>query len=261
MKAIQGFARATRGLRAEIGGLKESVKAATETLKSMEEEHETERAQADFDVQQAFERASREKKLFRVESLQHSDLAVRRFTYAPSWAEFVSLVTELRQYASGNTGSGTLDFQNMVAIALIRLRHALTLEFLAVMFFGNISLYSNVDRIIHDMWILIDASLFAKTIRLLSAAEIRQTCTPADFAEALANAVLVLDCTYQYLQAAWGQGAEKFFVFVLLMLARICSTESMDLLSLQGSEFDQVLDWLRTQWPDSVYLGPNPWIC
>jgi len=218
MKLIEGFAKTTRGLREEIGDLREKAKTAEAAMKAMKENNEAEREEAELELQAAYDLATRTTTCFRIETLSNNDTAVRRFTFAPSWQEFCSLVEELRPCISSRTATGTLNLHNMIAMALMRLRFGCTLEFLAVMFFGKIESMQNVERIVHDMWVLIDGVLYDTTVRLLTAEEIANTCTPSDFAAALPDAVVVLDVTYQYLQSTWGTGTScswglSFFFF------------------------------------------------
>jgi hypothetical protein len=106
---IEGFSRATRGLRTEVGDLKTKEKLLLQSLKSTEELHEAELEEARLELDDAYQRVTVTKHCFRIGSLQESDLSVRRFTFAPSWAAFCALVDDLRPYITGRTGTGAQD--------------------------------------------------------------------------------------------------------------------------------------------------------
>jgi hypothetical protein len=151
---------------------------------------------------------------FRIESLKDQALAIRRLVLAPDWAEFMKFCDELKPAAHHRFGTGQLDLPNMVAMSIMRVRHDLTLEFLAILFFGDISQVSNVQRMVIDTWALIDAAMFDKEVYLIPHDEILSKYTPVNFAEALPGAILVIDATYEYHQRPSAAGVQQYFIII-----------------------------------------------
>jgi len=199
VKDIMGFSFAVESLRQEIG-----------SLRSLMRQHDSTEGKEEGDDEGVIEESllglRSKDSVFCIESLMANDTAIRRFTFAPSWAAFDALVCDLQTFAHPRMGKGSLNLHNIVAMCIMRLRFNLTLEFLAVLFFGKIESCSNVKKIIDNGWLLLDEVLFSKTVQLLPAAEIRRQHLPPDFADALPGSVLVMDCTYQYFQSTWGIG-------------------------------------------------------
>jgi hypothetical protein len=84
MKLIEGFAKTTRGLREEIGDLREKAKIAEAAMKAMKENNEAEREEAELELQAAYDLAARTTTCFRIETLCNNDTAIRRFTFVHS---------------------------------------------------------------------------------------------------------------------------------------------------------------------------------
>ena len=146
---------------------------------------------------------------FRIQCLQDDDLALQRILRVPSWTEFQKLVNELQLDGHNAFGTGELDAENLVAMALLHLRQATTYRLLASLFFGNVSADSNVAHHVTTMFKRMAAALYDKHVKFLSADEIRLHHTSAQFAADLPGAVAVVDGTYHYSGAPSAPGTPR----------------------------------------------------